>query len=66
LTGDSAGGNLIASLTLLCIMSQVRIPDGCLMIYPCLCIDTNIFTPRLLLSLNDKLLPYTFLKICCE
>ena len=36
LTGDSAGGNLIAALTYLTIMTKNRIPDGLLMSYPAL------------------------------
>lgn len=36
LVGDSAGGNLVAALTILCIKSGVRVPDGILLAYPAL------------------------------
>lgn len=34
LIGDSAGGNLVASLTIKIIKSGSRIPDGIVMAYP--------------------------------
>ena len=39
LVGDSAGGNLVAALTIQIIKSGARIPDGILMAYPALCLD---------------------------
>lgn len=66
LTGDSAGGNLIASLSLLSIMCQVRIPDGIMMSYPALFLNSTYYTPRNLISLDDILLPYYFLKAILE
>lgn len=41
LVGDSAGGNLVASLTLLCIKYRVKVPDGVLMVYPALNLSLN-------------------------
>ena len=64
LVGDSAGGNLVASLTLLCIKERVRIPDGVLLVYPALNLNGKSFTPSMLHSLTDGLLPHTFLKLC--
>ncbi|CAD8190351.1 unnamed protein product [Paramecium pentaurelia] len=64
LVGDSAGGNLVAALTIQIIKSGARIPDGILMAYPALCLDIKQFTPSLLISLNDPLLHHTVLKLC--
>ncbi|CAK62916.1 unnamed protein product (macronuclear) [Paramecium tetraurelia] len=64
LVGDSAGGNLVAALTVQIIKSGARIPDGILMAYPALCLDIKQFTPSLLISLNDPLLHHTVLKLC--
>lgn len=64
LLGDSAGGNLVAALTALCIKKAVRIPDAIVLCYPALKLSTNSFTPSLLLALDDVLLPHTFLKMC--
>lgn len=41
LTGDSAGGNLVAALTVQIIKAGVRIPDGILMSYPALSLDVR-------------------------
>ncbi|CAD8106727.1 unnamed protein product [Paramecium sonneborni] len=64
LVGDSAGGNLVAALTVQIIKSGARIPDGILMAYPALLLDIKQFTPSLLISLNDPLLHHTVLKLC--
>jgi hormone-sensitive lipase len=58
LVGDSAGGNLIAALTLLCIKERVRVPDGLLMAYPALNLSVTEFTPSMLISLNDGCIIY--------
>ena len=34
LIGDSAGGNLIAGITIKAIKSGFRVPDGLFMVYP--------------------------------
>lgn len=64
LAGDSAGGNLALGLTYLCIKYNVKKPTGLLLIYPALNLNMQRFTPSLLVSLNDTMLPHTFLKIC--
>ncbi|CAK56639.1 unnamed protein product (macronuclear) [Paramecium tetraurelia] len=64
LVGDSAGGNLVAALTIYIIKAGARIPDGILMAYPALCLDIKKFTPSSLISLNDPLLHHTVLKLC--
>lgn len=66
LAGDSAGGNLVAALTIQCIKSGFRVPDGLLMCYPALSLSKLRFTPSLLLSVDDALLPYPFLNMCLE
>jgi hormone-sensitive lipase len=66
LVGDSAGGNLVASLTNLLITFKQRIPDGIVLVYPALNLNYNNYTPSLLTSLNDMILPHTFLKICLK
>ena len=53
LVGDSAGGNLVAALTILTIKTGVRVPDGILMAYPALNLKYEFFTPSLFISLDD-------------
>jgi hormone-sensitive lipase len=62
LAGDSAGGNLIAALTLLCIRKGYKLPLALVMSYPAAYVGPAKFTPSLLLSLDDVLLPSKFLK----
>ncbi len=45
-------------------MKKLRIPDGLVLVYPALNLNYNNYTPSLLTSLNDMILPHTFLKIC--
>lgn len=66
LVGDSAGGNLVAALTNLLIQLKLRTPDGLCMVYPALNLNYQNYTPSLLTSLNDMILPHTFLKICLK
>lgn len=41
LVGDSAGGNLVASLTALLIRLGLKAPDGIFLIYPALNINSK-------------------------
>ena len=66
LIGDSAGGNLVAALTIMAINKGFRIPDGLILCYPALSLSKLRFTPSLLLSVDDQLLPYPFLKMCLD
>ncbi|CAD8043445.1 unnamed protein product [Paramecium primaurelia] len=66
LVGDSAGGNLVAALTIQAIKAGVRIPDGILLAYPALSLDIKQFTPSFLVSLDDSLLHHTVLKLCLQ
>ena len=62
--GDSAGGNLAASLINLCIAWKLRVPDGLVMCYPVLSVTTKKYTKSLLGTLEDMILPHTLLKLC--
>lgn len=66
LTGDSAGGNLVASLTLRLIKEGVRIPDGCLLSYPALNLYPDRFVPSYFVAVDDVILPYNVLKLCLK
>ena len=61
LAGDSAGGNLIAALSLLCIKKNYKKPLAVVMSYPATYVSSKKFVPSLLLSLDDILLPSKFL-----
>lgn len=61
LTGDSAGGNLILSMTLMCINRKFRVPDSLLPFYPSSICSPEIFWPSILNALDDPLLNYTLL-----
>lgn len=64
LVGDSAGGNIIASLTGLLIKLKQRLPSGIVLIYPTLNLTFNSYSPSILASLDDAILPHTYLKLC--
>ena len=64
--GDSAGGNLIAALTNMLIEKKLKIPDGIVLVYPALNLNYFNYSPSLLSTLDDMVLPHTFLKICLE
>lgn len=64
LAGDSAGGNLCAALTLLCIKKGYKLPLATILSYPAVYVGPSKFTPSLLFSLDDVLLPTKFLKCC--
>lgn len=57
---------MTAALTNLLITFKLRIPDGVVLVYPALNLNYNNYTPSLLTSLNDMILPHTFLKICLK
>eukprot|EP00347_Sterkiella_histriomuscorum_P013953 403362725 len=64
--GDSAGGNLTAALTIMCIQRNFRKPDGIILCYPALNLSFSDFSPSILLALDDPILPFPFLKMCLE
>jgi|LauGreDrversion4_2_1035121.scaffolds.fasta_scaffold503840_1 hormone-sensitive lipase len=43
-----------------------RIPDGLILCYPALSLSKLRFTPSILLSVDDQLLPYPFLNMCLD
>ena len=53
-------------VTLRAIHSNFKIPDGLILSYPALNLSLNSFNPSHLISLEDLILPYSFLKICLE
>jgi hormone-sensitive lipase len=66
LVGDSAGGNLVCAVTVMAIERGFRVPDGLVLCYPALSLSRDIFTPSLLLAIDDPILPYPFLKMCLD
>ena len=76
--GDSAGGNFAMGLTLRCLHTGLRAPDGILIGYPgmlCHYSDTTIialnlslklFTPSLLISTDDPAMQMNFMISCIE
>ncbi|XP_034189565.2 hormone-sensitive lipase [Osmia lignaria lignaria] len=65
LVGDSAGGNLNLSVTLKCILLNIRKPDGIFMAYTPVLVDF-VLSPSRLLCLTDPLLPMGFLIRCLK
>jgi len=66
LAGDSAGGNLVVAVTIYAIVTGYHhIPDGLLLAYPALRLEAS-FSPSLLLSMDDRMVPYTFLLSCLD
>ena len=66
LAGDSAGGNLIVSLTYLLIMNKIKLPKVIFLFYPALKIDMQTIVPSYLNALTDIILEYRLLKFCIE
>ena len=66
LVGDSAGGNLAAAVTIHAIRSGYPHPPAALVLaYPALRLQPH-FSPSLLLSMDDRMVPYTFLLSCLD
>lgn len=67
--GDSAGGNLLTCLTILCIEKGIRRPDGILLIYTPHLVGFPV-APARFMSLIDPVLPFGFtsrlIKSYCE
>lgn len=63
LVGDSAGGSLAMSLTLLAQKSNRQTPVGIYMIYPAMSLEDRNVTPSLMKSINDPILPVPVLKM---
>lgn len=58
--GDSAGGHLTTSVTLLAILRGFRLPDGIMALYPVLTCDLQFF-PSNLLGIDEWLLTEAFM-----
>ena len=56
LAGDSAGGHLAVSVSILSAIRGFRKPDGILLHYPVFSIDSQRFFPSMLLSMDEELL----------
>ena len=65
-TGDSAGGNLTYSLCNLCIATGFRVPDLLMPHYPAMIMSPTMFSPSLLLAVDDFILPAGFLQLCIK
>ena len=59
IAGDSAGGDLALGVVLRSIQTFQRIPDGLLLSYPVVSLDTESFTPSLSYSLEDPVIHYS-------
>ncbi|KAM9436362.1 hormone-sensitive lipase isoform 1-T1 [Clarias gariepinus] len=63
LAGDSAGGNLCITVSMMAVAHRVRLPDGIMVAYPAFML-TTCASPSRLLSLMDPLLPLSVLSRC--
>lgn len=62
LAGDSAGGHIAMTVSMLAALRGFRRPDAILCHYPVLCIDENAFFPSLLMSVDEELLSAGFMQ----
>ncbi|MCJ8745598.1 hypothetical protein PDJAM_G00131930 [Pangasius djambal] len=63
LAGDSAGGNLCVTVSMMAVAHRVRLPDGIMAAYPAFML-TTCASPSRLLSVMDPLLPLSVLSRC--
>ena len=54
--GDSAGGHLVMSVTILCLLRGIKPPCGLLLLYPVLTLDLDKFFPSNLMFTDDGIL----------
>lgn len=64
--GDSAGGNLVAAITMLAIQYGYRRPDQLILAYPALVMSKSYVFPSMIYSLIDPILSTNFLEVCLE
>lgn len=64
LLGDSAGGNLILSLTYILLIKGMRLPNMIILAYPAVKMNINPLSLSYLNSLYDPLLDYNLLSFC--
>jgi acetyl esterase len=65
-TGDSAGGHLSVSLTIMAILNNFKIPTGVMPVYPAMSSNLQDFVPSNLCALDDTFLTSAFLNYCLE
>ncbi len=61
--GDSAGGNIVVGVTMKCIETGIRVPDGLFAIYTPFLVSFTP-SPSRLLCLMDTLIPFPFMMRC--
>lgn len=64
LMGDSAGGNMILGLTNLLAQLSLPMPAMLVTIYPPVDLSVDRFSPSLLRSFEDRLLYFSYLRVC--
>mmetsp|Transcript_37179 Transcript_37179/g.48920 ORF Transcript_37179/g.48920 Transcript_37179/m.48920 type:complete len:180 (+) Transcript_37179:1853-2392(+) len=62
--GDSAGGHLTMSVTVLCLLRGIKPPCGLVPLYPVLTLNLNTFFPSSLMFCDDELLSSGFISFC--
>jgi hormone-sensitive lipase len=65
IAADSAGANMALGICLLCNKYGVQQPDGLMLSYPAVDLS-NKFTPAILGSFTDIIIPFAFLEICLK
>ena len=63
LVGDSAGGNLATSITILAIQHKVKVPDMLILPYPAMTLSKEWMVPSIFYSLSDPILNLNFLNM---
>lgn len=48
------------------IKAGLKVPKGCLLVYPSLYVNASSYSPSYFLSLDNPLLPYTLLKLIAK
>ena len=62
--GDSAGGHMTYSVTMLAMLRGFRLPDGILSIYPVFSLDMQTFYPSTLMTADDEIISSGFMSFC--
>ena len=62
--GDSAGGQMTYSVTLLAMLRGFRLPDGILSMYPWFCLDLQTFYPSTLIAADEEIISSGLLTFC--
>ena len=62
--GDSAGGHLTQSVTLLAMLRGFRLPDAIVTLYPVLSMSVYQFYPSSLMMADDEMISTGFVTFC--